>query len=193
MSKETIVSRIIADAEAEAAEIVATAKTRAETISASARMQAEKDRLATEKEVEEKARDIREKKAAAARLDGAKILLAAKRSVIDGVYARALERMVDMSKEEAVKLSSSLLSAYADEGDTVYFAENFKYVDDVAILPIVKAKKLIISTTRVRLDGGFMLVGRKSDKKRRITHNNILTNFFFNYKSKIKNIFILRP
>jgi len=164
MSKETIVSRIIADAEAEAAEIVATAKTRAETISASARMQAEKDRLATEKEVEEKARDIREKKAAAARLDGAKILLAAKRSVIDGVYARALERMVAMSKEEAVKLSSSLLSAYADEGDTVYFAENFNYVDDVAILPIVKAKQLIISTTRVRLDGGFMLVGRKSDK-----------------------------
>ncbi len=57
-----------------------------------------------------------------------------------------------------------LLTEHAEEGDELVFAENFRYAQAVSALPIVKEKKLKVSTKRVTLDGGFMLCGKSSDK-----------------------------
>ena len=164
MSKENIVNRIIADAELEAEKIVSSANERAATIIAAAEEQAKAARDATEKEVAEKIKDLQERKSAAARLDGAKILLAAKRRVIDGVYTQALERLVSLEKAEALSLADSLLQSYADDEDTVYLAENYSYAKEFTSLPIVKTKKLQVASNRVDIDGGFMLVGKNTDK-----------------------------
>ena len=164
MSEQAIVEKIIADAEKEAQAIIADAEKKAEATVAAANARAER-RLKGEKVASDKrAESILEGKAATARLDCAKILLGEKRAVIDEVYARALKNMLELGKAEALHLFTKLLEEYAEEGDEIVFAENFKYAQDASKLDIVKEKKLKISAKRADIDGGLLLVGKSSDK-----------------------------
>ncbi|MDE6690869.1 MAG: hypothetical protein K2K04_02770, partial [Clostridia bacterium] len=61
-------------------------------------------------------------------------------------------------------LCTRLLEEHAEEGDQLVFADNFRYAQAVSALPIVKERKLKVSTRHVTLDGGFMLCGKNSDK-----------------------------
>ena len=164
MSEQAIVERIISDAEEEARAIINEAEERAKATVAEANVRAERNRKGTEAEVKAKAESICDGKAAAARLDGAKILLAEKRGVIDQVYARALEKLLNLSERETVFLCTRLLEEHAEEGDELVFADNFRYAQAVSALPLVKEKKLKVSSKRATLDGGFMLCGKNSDK-----------------------------
>lgn len=164
MSEQAIVERIISDAEEEARAIINEAEERAKATVAEANTRAERNRQGTEAEVKAKAESISDGKAAAARLDGAKILLGEKRGVIDQVYARALEKLLNLSERETLYLCKRLIDAHAEEGDELVFAENFRYVQAVSALPQVKEKKLKVSTARAPIDGGFMLCGKNSDK-----------------------------
>lgn len=164
MSEQAIVERIISDAEEEARAIIKEAEERAKATVAEANERAERNMQGTQAEVKAKAESISDGKAAAARLDGAKILLGEKRGVIDQVYARALEKLLNLSERETLFLCTRLLSEHAEEGDFLVFADNFRYAEAVSALPIVKEKKLKVSTKHVSLDGGFMLCGKHSDK-----------------------------
>ena len=164
MSKELIQERIIFDATEEAKAIEKNAKDRGEELISAAMSRAEKERREAETEAKEKADYAHEKRAAAARLESAKIRLAEKRKVIDGVYALAKERLVTLDKEHSVALSANLLKNYAETGDEIIFAENFKFAVEVALLPIVAEKRLKISKERAKIDGGFLLKGEKADK-----------------------------
>ncbi len=164
MSEQAIVERIISDAEEEARTIIGQAEERAKATVAEANLRAERNRKGTEAEVKAKSESIFDGKAAAARLDGAKILLGEKRGVIDEVYARALNKLLELSEKETLYLSARLLSEHAEEGDELVFAENFRFEQAVSALPVVKEKKLKVSTKRAKLDGGFILRGKNSDK-----------------------------
>lgn len=164
MSTQNIVERILSDANEEAQAIIAEAESKATQIMADASSRAEIFRKETEGQMQEKTESILEKKAAAARLDSAKILLAEKRKVVDAVYTLALGQLVALSKEDCLRLCARLLDAYAETGDELFFAENFKYADEVALLPVVKNKQLIVSNVRLPMDGGMKLVGKVSDK-----------------------------
>ena len=117
MSKEAIVERILSDAGNEADAIVKDAEEKAAAVVAAASARAEKGRRDSEAEVRAKTASISERRAAAARLDSAKILLSEKRRVIDAIYAEALGRMISLSEEECLALTDRLLKAYAEEGD----------------------------------------------------------------------------
>ena len=164
MSEQAIVEKIIADAKAEAQAIIADAKTKAEGTVAAANARADKRKQGEKAAAEKRAESILEGKAATARLDCAKILLGEKRAVIDEVYARALKSLIDLGKAEALHLVANLLEEYAEEGDEVMFAENFKYAPDASKLDIVKEKKLKISAKKANIVGGLLLVGKTSDK-----------------------------
>ena len=164
MSKELIRERILSDAQKEADDILKNAEEKAAAIIAEANLRAQKEKDETEKEVKEKSDSVYEKRAAAARLESTKILLAEKRKVLDSVYALALERLVCLDLEQAISLSERLLKDYAETGDEIVFAENFKYVKEVALLPIVSERSLSISKERIKIDGGFVLKGKKADK-----------------------------
>ena len=164
MSMQKVVERILSDAQAEAQAIEAQAESKAAKILADSAARAEKIRRDTENEVKEKTESILEKRAADARLESAKILLGEKRKVVDAVYKLALGELIALEKEDCLQLAATLLTAYAEEGDEVFFAENFKYVSDVARLPVVEKKKLKISAQRAEIDGGMRLVGETSDK-----------------------------
>ena len=164
MSEQAIVEKIIADAQAEAQAIIADAEKKAEKTVADATARAERRRQGEKATAEKRAESILEVKAAAARLDCAKILLGEKRAVIDEVYARALKNLQGLGKADCLHLIEKLLKEYAEEGDEVMFAENFKYAPEASKLDIVKEKKLKISGKRADIDGGMLLIGKSSDK-----------------------------
>lgn len=164
MSAQAIIDRILSDAEAEAQEIISSAEKKAEDIVAKAEFEAARDRQFNEMEVIKKVKGILAGREAAARLDSAKILLAEKRRVIDGVYALALKKLLALDKTAALSLAERLLTEYAEEGDEIKFAQNYTYAKEVGALAVVKQKKLKISVERVDISGGFVLCGEKSDK-----------------------------
>ena len=164
MSKESIVERIISDAEKEAENIIAQAETRAAQTVQEADLRAERKLTGVKAEVAQKVKAILDGKAATARLDGAKAELAEKRRVIDVVYKNALEALIALDKKTSLQLADRLLSEFADEGDEIVFAANYKYCAEVSKLDVVKEKKLKISNGKPAIDGGFILKGKNSDK-----------------------------
>ena len=164
MSEQAIVEKIISDAETEARAIIAEAERKAEETIAAANTRAERRKQGEREAADKKTESILEGKAATARLDCAKIMLAEKRAVIDEVYARALKNLQEIGKAEAVHLFERLLQEYAEEGDEIVFAENFRYAQDVSALQIIKEKKLTVSPKKADIDGGCLLIGKSSDK-----------------------------
>lgn len=159
-----MLDRILSDAQAEAKAIIEDAESKATKLLSDADLRVEELERTTKKDGEERRKTILEKRAAAARLDGAKFLLGEKRKVIDTIYDEVLSRMLELGAEDCVAIFRRLLSVYAENGDEVQFAENFPYAEQVALLPIVKEKNLKISDQRIPLDGGMRLIGVKSDK-----------------------------
>ncbi len=164
MGREEIVARVLSDARKEADGIVEAARKRAEEIVRAAGLASEQEIAEAEREVGERARLLTDGRAATARLDSRKILLAEKRRVIDGIYLRALATLVCLGRHESLLLAEKLLIANAEEGDEIVFSENFPYAEDVSALPIVQEKKLTVSGERPELSGGFLLRGKSSDK-----------------------------
>ena len=107
---------------------------------------------------------ILDKRASDARLECSKLVLAEKRKALDSVYEMALSRLVSLEKEDCLQLFSSLLLAYAEKGDEIFLAENFRFESDLMLLPVIEEKQLKVSSKRLPLDGGMLLVGMVSDK-----------------------------
>lgn len=164
MSREAIVERILSDANAEADAIRREAEEKAAGVIAAASARAEQGRREAEAEVKVRAEDVMKRRAAAARLDSAKLLLAEKRRVLDGVYEAAFARLKGLDEEDALALAGRLLEEYAEEGDEILFAADYPYVAFVARLPVVAEKKLTLSPERAEIGGGFVLRGKTSDK-----------------------------
>ena len=164
MSKQQIIDRILADANAEAEAIVALANEKALKMLAAADAYAAKEREDVSRECEDYAKDVSEKTAAAARLECAKIALAEKRKVLDYAYEVALAKLKEYSLQDPLTFYAKLLETYADRGDVVYFPEGFSLADEVAALPVFSAKELKLATDRAKIDGGVLLVGEKADK-----------------------------
>lgn len=164
MNEQAIVDRIISDAQKEAEAIIAEAERKAEQTVLQASLNAERVKKGVQAEVKQKTDGIFDGKAATARLDGAKILLGEKRGVIDEVYARALAGLNDLKEGDALYLAGKLLASYAEEGDEIVFAKNYRYSKGVSALPVVKEKGLKVSPAQADIDGGFILVGKNSDK-----------------------------
>lgn len=164
MSIQKIVDKILSDANEEAIAIVGSAQDKSAKMLADSSLRAEKTREAVEKDTLEKVESIFEKRAADARLECAKIRLIEKRTVIDAVYALALQKLIALNKEDTLCMCKNLLEKYAETGDTVYFAENFKYGAEVERLPVCKEKGLRFAKERLAIDGGMKLVGEIADK-----------------------------
>lgn len=164
MSMQKVVERILSDAQAEAAALISDAENKAAKRLADASAYENAVQAETETDVKVKTDSIFEKRAADARLESSKILLSEKRKTVDSVYELALLRLVALDKEDCLKLATALLEKYAEQGDEVFFAENFKYAKEVSALPVVQKRGLSVSSTRLPLDGGMRLVGKVSDK-----------------------------
>lgn len=183
MSVQNIIDKIKSDSQAEVSQIIAVAEEKATATLALAQNNAEVLRKDTEESVKKQVQSIREKKAAADRLESAKIMLAQKRIALSKVYKLALDELLALGKEETLRIFSTLLERYAEDGDTLYFAENFKYVQEVSILPIIKKRNIKIADKRLPLDGGARLIGKKVDKD--LSYGALLNADKENYQAQI--------
>lgn len=163
MGKEDIIARILSDADAEAGKIVETAQQNAADRIAEAEEGAKSLKAETEEEISARAKRISEGKAAAARLDSSKLLLAEKRRVIDEIYARALNALLALGEHESLVLVERLLKENAEEGDEVVFASDYPHALKAARLPVVAEKKLKVGKSQ-GTGGGFFLRGKACDK-----------------------------
>ena len=152
MDGRAIVERIISDAEESARAIIAEAEQKAAQVISEANTMAQRNRQGTEAEVAEKVKGIYDGKSASARLDGAKILLGEKRGVIA------------LNRTDSLYLAEKLLRKHAEDGDEIAFADNYACVQDVMKLDVVKEKNLKKSGKPADVDGGFVLIGKNSDK-----------------------------
>ena len=122
--KEAIVARIISDAQAQADEIVREAEAKAgETIS---RHQAQSEEMieAFSGDIEDKAREIRERRISVGRLDMRKKMLSAKQGLIDAAFAEALGKVKEMPDKEYRALITGLVIASAgDVDEEIVFGE----------------------------------------------------------------------
>lgn len=164
MGRQEIVGRILSDAEAEAQAIIDEAESKARETVEAAQRRALRDRQGSQAEAKAKADSVKEGRAAAARLDTAKIRLAERRRVIDVIYTRALGKLLSLDEKDSLMLAESLITSYAESGDCIVFAENYAFAEAVAKSQAVKKLNLKISDGRIKLDGGFILKGEKSDK-----------------------------
>lgn len=163
MNGQAIVDKIISDANDEAAAIISEAERRAQGVISEAKVKAERNLLGSNAEAEAKAKSILDGKAASARLDCAKIELAEKRRVLDGVYESALKKLKALDKKSAVALADGLLNKFAEEGDEIVFAADYKFVSEVTKLSVVAERKLKFSQNG-NVCGGFVLKGVSADK-----------------------------
>lgn len=169
MSVESIVERIRSDGKTEAEAILAAGKRKAEETENGAKAEAERLRRETESDVEKRAAAVAAHFAATARLDVKKIMLAARKKAVENVYAEAKKRLIDLGEEETLALFNRLLCLYAEEGDTVIFADGFRYTEGVKLLPVFAEKKLKAVSdgaafAGVKIDGGLYLAGKTADK-----------------------------
>ena len=164
MNTQKVVERILSDAEREAQAIILEAEEKASKIVAQANLRAENNLKETQDEIADKVRSVKDRRAAQARLECAKIQLAERRRVLDEIYASALNRLVCLDKADALALTEKLLERYAETGDEIVFAETFPFVEEVCTLPVYDRKKLVISAKRLPILGGMRLVGEKSDR-----------------------------
>lgn len=164
MGKQDIVDRILSDATAEAEDVLAAARESAAKILAETENRAAEEMQSLQTAVAAKAKGISDGLAATARLDGAKILLAEKRKVIDGIYARAARQLAAMSSKDCLAFADKLLREFAEEGDEIVFAEGYPCAEEVTKLQIFREKKLTVGFGKAAIDGGFLLRGIKSDK-----------------------------
>lgn len=162
MSIQALTDRIRTDAEAEAEEILRAAKERAEAEVKQAEEDAAHEREKEEAAVAERIRAMDEGSAASLRLEAKKIALAARRRVIDGIYARALDALNSLGEAQTLALFSRLLDEYAEEGDEVVLPEKFAYT--IKADEIARKKKLSIARERANIDGGFILRGKMTDR-----------------------------
>lgn len=164
MSREAVIERILSDGEKEAQDIVAEAEEAAARTVGEAQERADRAREETQAELEVRAKRISDGKAASARLESAKILLAEKRRVLDVIYERALKELLSLKEREALSLVQNLLSEYAQEGDEVVFARSFPFAEKAAQLPVFAEKGLKAAKERAEIAGGLLLRGALCDK-----------------------------
>jgi vacuolar-type H+-ATPase subunit E/Vma4 len=171
MGKQDIVDRILSDAGKEADDIIAEAENTAARILSDAKASANREMQLVCEDTQTKVNGILSGKQATARLDGAKILLAEKRALIDDIYARAEEKLKNLSSGDCLAMTEKLLKLYAEDGDEIQVSHNFPCAKEVSALDIVKKKHLKITFGSV--SGGFILSGKTSDKD--LTYSSLLS------------------
>jgi V/A-type H+-transporting ATPase subunit E len=165
--KEAIISYILDEAAAAetAAETAAAAKKEREIREVREEMEAkaEKARIGAQNS----ASLILSRRESAARIDGAKLVLKAKQKLIDAVYARAKESVLNLSDASYRELIGGYIVKYADEGDEVITARNdHKRLSAEFIKQISDKFKLGLTLGAKTHDdlGGVILRGSLCDK-----------------------------
>lgn len=163
--KESIIARILEDADARAEVIEKTAKdAREESIKEATAWAEEYKRTQTEILDFDSANLIARRKTLAD-LDVKKVILSAKRRVIDKTTEKVLDNLLNLDKEKYLSLTATLIEKYAEEGDVIKLPVNSPVTEeDVSSLAVCKKRGLKVMKDRGDFVGGVKLIGEICDK-----------------------------
>lgn len=153
MSKEAIIDKILSDANLKGDAIIGEANEKANEIISLAANQCKDYLYKSKTEIDRLTLEIDERSRSVAELDARKLLLAAKAQVLDSVYAKTLEKLRNLDKEQYSALIFSMLEN-AKDGDVVTVSEREKDIVTKESLADF-AKKKGISLTLADRFGDF--------------------------------------
>lgn len=170
MSKEAIIDKILSDANLKGDAIIGEANEKANEIISLAANQCKDYLYKSKTEIDRLTLEIDERSRSVAELDARKLLLAAKAQVLDSVYAKTLEKLRNLDKEQYSVLIFSMLEN-AKDGDVVTVSEREKDIVTKESLADFAKKKGISLTLADKFgdfDGGVI-----------ISENGVDNNFTF--------------
>lgn len=166
MAESKIIDKILSDAKERADDVVLQAEAKAKAIldGVVSELNAWKAEVFKRLDGEEEAVAVRRE--TVARLEARKIELGAKQKVIDEVFKRALNKLIDLSEKEYQNVIVGMLD-YAEDGDIVTVNKTCKsMLPKVFFTSYAKLKgiKLGYNTAGGNFEGGMILSNGKVDK-----------------------------
>ena len=159
MSKEAIIDKILSDANLKGDAIIGEANEKADEIISLAAKQCKDYLYKSKTEIDRLTLEIDERSRSVAELDARKLLLAAKTQVLDSVYAKTLEKLRNLDKEQYSALIFAMLEN-AKDGDVVTVSEREKDIVTKESLADFAKKKGISLTLADKFgdfDGGVII------------------------------------
>lgn len=159
MSKEAIIDKILSDANLKGDAIIGEANEKADEIISLAAKQCKDYLYKSKTEIDRLTLEIDERSRSVAELDARKLLLAAKTQVLDSVYAKTLEKLRNLDKEQYSALIFAMLEN-ANDGDVVTVSEREKDIVTKESLADFAKKKGISLTLADKFgdfDGGVVI------------------------------------
>lgn len=159
MSKEAIIDKILSDANLKGDAIIGEANEKANEIISLAANQCKDYLYKSKTEIDRLTLEIDERSRSVAELDARKLLLAAKAQVLDSVYAKTLEKLRNLDKEQYSALIFSMLEN-AKDGAVVTVSEREKNIVTKESLADFAKKKGISLTLADKFgdfDGGVII------------------------------------
>ncbi len=159
MSKEAIIDKILSDANLKGDAIIGEANEKADEIISLAAKQCKDYLYQSKTENDRLTLEIDERSRSVAELDARKLLLAAKTQVLDSVYAKTLEKLKNLDKEQYGALIFAMLEN-AKDGDVVIISKREKdIVTKQSLADFAKKKgiKLTLADKFGDFDGGVII------------------------------------
>lgn len=159
MSKEAIIDKILSDANLKGDAIIGEANEKANEIISLAAKQCKDYLYKSKTEIDRLTLEIDERSRSVAELDARKLLLAAKAQVLDSVYAKTLEKLRNLDKEQYSALIFSMLEN-AKDGDVVTVSEREKDIvtkESLADFAKKKGISLTLADKFGNFDGGVII------------------------------------
>ena len=159
MSKEAIIDKILSDANLKGDAIIGEANEKADEIISLAAKQCKDYLYKSKTEIDRLTLEIDERSRSVAELDARKLLLAAKTQVLDSVYAKTLEKLRNLDKEQYSALIFSMLEN-AKDGDVVTVSEREKDIvtkESLADFAKKKGISLTLADKFGEFDGGVII------------------------------------
>lgn len=159
MSKEAIIDKILSDANLKGDAIIGEANGKADEIISLAAKQCKDYLYQSKTEIDRLTLEIDERSRSVAELDARKLLLAAKTQVLDDVYAKTLEKLRNLDKEQYGALIFAMLEN-AKDGDVVIISKREKdIVTKQSLAEFAKKKgiKLTLADKFGDFDGGVII------------------------------------
>ena len=159
MAKEAIIDKILSDANLKGDAIIGEANGKADEIISLAAKQCKDYLYQSKTEIDRLTLEIDERSRSVAELDARKLLLAAKTQVLDDVYAKTLEKLRNLDKEQYGALIFAMLEN-AKDGDVVIISKREKdIVTKQSLADFAKKKgiKLTLADKFGDFDGGVII------------------------------------
>lgn len=164
---EAIINKIIADAKAKAEQILEQAKVDSQAVLDSAVTECEQNTKACMSKKQAVIDETIARRRTVAELDVKKIVLKAKKDAIDKAFDLAKEDLVNLSSADYLKLVSSMIETYVEDGDIVTISSKDKdIITDKLVKDIASKKgvKLTLSKEYGDFTGGVILSNNGIDK-----------------------------